>query len=57
MIKAKLIICLVWFVILYIIAFCSNFKNREPDDVLWVSKIQWRALLIMWSPVLIIFTK
>ena len=57
MIKTKLIICLVWFVILYIIAFYSNFKNREPDDVLWISKNQWRALLVMWLPSLILFTK
>ena len=57
MIKAKLFLCFIYFVILYIIAFCSNFKNREPYDVLWISKNQWRALLVMWSPVLIIFTK
>lgn len=57
MIKTKLIVCLIYFVILYIIAFCSNFRYREPDDVLWISKNQWRALLVMWSPVLIIFTK
>ena len=57
MIKAKLFLCFIYFVILYIIAFCSNFKIREPYDVLWISKNQWRALLVMWSPVLIIFTK
>lgn len=56
MIKTKIIVCLVWFVILYIIAFCSNFKNREPDDVLWISRRQWRALLVMWLPSLILFT-
>lgn len=57
MIKTKLIVCLIYFVILYIIAFYSNFKNREDDDILWVSKSQWRALLVMWLPSLIIFTK
>lgn len=57
MINTKLIICLVYFAILYIIAFCSNFKYREPDDVLWISKNQWRALLVMWLPSLILFTK
>ncbi len=56
MIKAKLILCLVYFVILYIIAFCSNFKYREDDDILWVSRSQWRALLVMWLPSLILFT-
>lgn len=57
MIKTKLIVCLIYFVILYIIAFFSNFRYREPDDILWVSRSQWRALLVMWLPSLIIFTK
>lgn len=57
MIKTNLILCFIYFVILYIIAFCSNFKYREDDDILWVSRSQWRALLVMWLPVLIIFTK
>lgn len=57
MIKTKLILCFVWFVILYIIAFFSNLKNREDDDILWISRSQWRALLVMWLPSLIIFTK
>lgn len=56
MIKTKIIICLVWFVILYIIAFYFNFKNREDDDILWISRSQWRALLVMWLPSLFIFT-
>lgn len=57
MIKTKIIVCLVYFVILYIIAFYSNFKNREDDDILWISRSQWRALLVMWLPSLFIFTK
>lgn len=57
MIKAKLILCFVYFAILYIIAFFSNFKNRENDDILWISRSQWRALLVMWLPSLIIFSK
>lgn len=57
MIKTKLILCFVYFAILYIIAFFSNLKCREDDDILWISKSQWRALLVMWLPSLIIFTK
>lgn len=56
MIKTKLILCFVYFAILYIIAFFSNFKYREDDDILWVSRSQWRALLVMWLPSLILFT-
>lgn len=57
MIKTKLILCFVYFAILYIIAFFSNLKYREPDDILWVGRSQWRAILVMWLPSLIIFTK
>lgn len=56
MIKTKLILCFVWFVILYIIAFFSNLKNREPDDILWVSRSQWKGILYMWLPSLILFS-
>lgn len=57
MIKAEIILCFVYFAILYIIAFFSNLKYREPDNILWISKSQWRAILVMWLPSLIIFTK
>lgn len=57
MIKTKLILCFVYFAILYIIAFFSNLKYREDDDILWVSRSQWKGILYMWLPVLIIFTK
>lgn len=51
----KIILCLGYFIFLYIIAFCSNLKYREHDDILWISKSQWRAILVLWSPSLIIF--
>lgn len=57
MLKTKLIVCLVYFVFLYIIAFFSNLKYREDDDILWISRSQWKGILYMWLPVLIIFTK
>lgn len=56
MIKTKLILCFVYFAILYIIALFSNLKCREPDDILRVSRSQWRAILVMWLPSLILFT-
>lgn len=57
MIKTKLILCFGYFIFLYIIAFFSNLKYREDDDILWVSRSQWKGILYMWLPVLIIFTK
>ena len=46
--KIKFILLFGYFIILYIIAFCSNLKYREHDDVLWISRKQWEALLLLW---------
>jgi hypothetical protein len=42
-----------WFLLLYLIAYLSNFFNRHDDDVLLISKHQWRAIFILWVPCLI----
>jgi hypothetical protein len=42
-----------WFLLLYLIAYLSNFSNRHDDDVLLISKRQWRAIFILWVPCLI----
>ena len=55
--KIKLYICFGYFIFLYIIAFCANLKYREPDDILWISSMQWKAILLIWIPVLTIFNK
>ena len=53
--KTKLIITLIYFLILYIVALVSNWGYWEEDDILFVSRRQWKALLIMWLPALVLF--
>lgn len=53
--KVKIIITLIYFLILYIVALVSNFGYWEEDDILFVSRRQWKALLIMWLPALVLF--
>ena len=54
-IKIKVIFCIGYFLMLYIIAFFSNLHYREDDDVLWIGRNQWKALLVMWIPSLVLF--
>lgn len=53
--KVKIIITLIYFLILYIVALVSNWGYWEKDDILFVSRRQWKALLIMWLPALVLF--
>lgn len=53
--KVKIIITLIYFLILYIVALVSNWGYWEEDDILFVSRRQWKALLIMWLPALVLF--
>lgn len=55
--KIKLFFCFVYFICLYIIAFCSNLKYREADDILWIGRNQWKAIWVIWLPSLIISIK
>ena len=52
---SKWIVCIeiIYFMILYIVAFFSNKDYRQDDDVLWISKRQWKAIFIMWFPSII----
>jgi hypothetical protein len=42
-----------WFLLLYLIAYLSNFSNRHDDDVLLITKRQWQAIFMLWVPCLI----
>ena len=39
-----------YFLILYLIAFFANKDYREDDDIFWIAKSQWKAILVMWIP-------
>lgn len=42
-----------YFLILYVIAFICNQHYRSENDILWVSRTQWKALFVLWLPVII----
>lgn len=39
--------------ILYMIGFISNYRWREPDDILYLNKSQWQAIFALWLPTFI----
>lgn len=45
------------FVILYIVAFISNRHYRDSEDVLFISKSQWKAIFLLMLPTLITIFK
>ena len=53
----KIVIGLIifYFVALYVIAFICNRHYREKDDILFLSRRQWKAILVMWIPCLFAF--
>ncbi len=57
MIKYKIIVSVVWFILLYLIALISARGMREEDTVLGVSNSQWHAIVGLWLPVLALFLK
>ena len=40
-------------VMLYIVAFISNRHYRDSDDVLFISKSQWKAIFLLMLPTLL----
>lgn len=46
--KTFLIVAVVCFLILYFVAFMSNRRYRDDDDILWISRSQWKAIFIFW---------
>ena len=41
------------FVMLYIVAFINNRHYRDSEDVLFISKSQWKAIFLLMLPTLI----
>lgn len=41
------------FLVLYTIAFWNNKNYRGKEDILWVSKRQWKAIFVMMLPSLL----
>lgn len=41
------------FAMLYIVAFISNRHYRNSEDVLFISKSQWKAIFLLMLPTLI----
>jgi hypothetical protein len=56
-IKIALVFIIIYFLILYLIAYFANRGYREEDDILFVSRTQWHAILTLWLPSLIILVK
>jgi hypothetical protein len=48
-----IVVSIVYFFVLYLIAFFSNLHYREEDDILFIHKSQWKAILVMWLPILV----
>lgn len=49
----KIAFLMIIFVMLYIVAFVSNRHYRDSEDVLFISKSQWKAILLLILPTLI----
>lgn len=52
--KTFLIVAVVYFLILYFVAFLSNRDNRDSDDVLWISRSQWGGIFALWLPIVLL---
>ena len=55
--RARITMEVIYFVILYLIAFFSARDIREDDAILGVNRSQWSALFVMWIPSLVAFVK
>ena len=56
-INTALVIIIVYFLVLYLIAFFANRDNRTEDDILFVARSQWHAIFVIWLPSLVILVK
>jgi hypothetical protein len=48
-----IIASVLYFFVLYLIAFFSNLHYRDKNDVLFISKSQWEAIFVLWLPILV----
>ena len=54
----RIVTVLIIFSMLYIVAFISNRKYRDSEDILFISKSQWEGIFLLMLPTLIaIFMK
>jgi hypothetical protein len=51
------VVAIAYFLILYLVAFLNHRHYREKDDFLFVSKSQWKAIMIMWLPIWVALIK
>ncbi len=49
----KITFLIVCFALLYVVAFISNRHCRDNDDVLFIAKMQWKAIFMMMLPTLL----
>lgn len=47
------VVVVVYVLSFYVIAFISNRRHRKKDDILWISRSQWKALLVLWLPTIV----
>lgn len=53
----KIAIPIIIFAMLYIVAFISNRHYRDDEDVLFISKSQWKGIFLLMLPTLIAIFK
>jgi hypothetical protein len=56
-IKASLGCIVIYFAILYLVAWFANRNYRDKDDILGISKLQWRAIMLIWLPSIVVIIK
>lgn len=49
----KIAFLVVAFTFLYSVAFISNRHHQDSEDILFLSKRQWKAILVMMLPVIL----
>lgn len=49
----RIVFPIVCFALLYIVAFINNRHYRDSDDVLFVSRSQWKAIFLLMLPTLL----
>lgn len=56
-IKASLACIIIYFIILYLVAWIANRNYRDKDDFLGISRLQWRAIMLIWLPSIVVIIK
>ena len=53
----RIVFPIIIFVMLYIVAFINNRHYRDSEDVLFISKSQWKAIFLLMLPTLLALFK